>query len=128
MTEQIVKLQPRLLRDHDTLRYQKAVDPDTGELVGYARWRLSDNRSESASGEPEWADARMAKVSAEKKTELETKAAGAWWDPHTNVDDLDEDNSEVRERVMAGQPHIGEFIQFLFLKVFSLTCSCNLYY
>jgi hypothetical protein len=54
LTEQILKRQSlRLLRERDTLRHLKAVDPETGELVGYSRWRLPDTRMITPSGEPE---------------------------------------------------------------------------
>jgi len=109
LTEQIAKRQPiRLLRDRETLRYQKAVDPETGELVGYARWRLPDSRATTESGEPEWLEAQMPDVSEERRREMEAVAAGAWWDPRTDVDVLNEGNTAVRERVTGGRPHLGE--------------------
>lgn len=109
LTEQLVKLQPlRLLRDRGTLRHQKAVDPETGELVGYARWRLPECRATTPSGEPEWVEAQMPDVSLEKRAALETAAAGAWWNPRTDVDALDDDNTAVGQRVTAGRPHLGE--------------------
>lgn len=108
ITEQLVKLQPlRLLRDRDALRHQKAVDPDTGELVGYARWRLPEERTTATGGELEWAEAQIPDVSAEKRKTLEDGEAGAWWDPRTDVDELDDDNAAAGERATGGRPHIS---------------------
>lgn len=108
LTRQLLKRQPiRLLRDRDALRHQKAVDPETGELVGYTRWRLPDCRVTVPSGGPEWAEAQMPDVSAEERSALEATAAEAWWDPRTDVDALDEDITAVRQRVTAARPHLG---------------------
>lgn len=43
--EQCSKRVPRnLLQERSTLRHQKAVDPETGALMGYARWVLPQGR------------------------------------------------------------------------------------
>lgn len=111
LATQLVKRQPlRLFRDRDTLRHQKAVDPSTGDLVGYARWRLPDGRSSTADGEPEWADAQIPDLPADERKALEDEAAGVWWEPRTDVDELDEGNGEVKERITGGREHMGEFL------------------
>lgn len=104
LTEQLIKRQPlRLLRERDTLRHLKAVDPETGELVGYSRWRLPDNHVLTSSGEVEWKEAQIPDVSAETRKELEEAARGVWWDPRTDVDVLDEDNGRVKGEVVKGR-------------------------
>ncbi len=110
LTEQLIKLQPtRLLRERDTRRHQKAVDPDSGKLVGYARWLLPDGRTTTSASEPEWAEAQMPDVSADRRKALDAVAAGAWWGPRTDVDELDADNNTIRRRVASGRPYLGKF-------------------
>ena len=51
--EQPVKCMPlRILKDRRAMRQQKAVDPDSGCLVGYARWELPSGR------ESQWLEAQ----------------------------------------------------------------------
>ena len=114
LTEQLIKLQPlRLLRDRDALRHQKAVDAKSGKLVGYARWRLREGRTATTSpntpaSEPEWAEAQMPDVGADRRQTLDAAAAAAWWDPRTDVDELDTDNDAVRRRVIGDRPYLGK--------------------
>ena len=108
LMEQLIKRQPmRILRDRDALRHQKAVDPESGKLVGHARWRLPDGRTTTSSGEPEWPEAQIADVRADRRKALDAVAAGAWWEPRTDVDELDVDNDDVRRRVVAGRACLG---------------------
>ncbi|KAK5661885.1 hypothetical protein OQA88_9993 [Cercophora sp. LCS_1] len=114
LIEQLLKRQAsRLLRERAALRHQKAVDPESGRLVGYARWRLPDNRTITPDGTPEWAEAQIPDVGEDRKKELDTIAAEAWWDPRTDVDELDDDNDAVKDRVVAGR----SFLELEFLAV-----------
>ena len=136
LASQLVKRQPlRLLQDRDTLRYQKAVDPETGELVGYARWRLPETATTTTthngdeSNEEEktkeakeakwawaWTDAQIPDISATDKTLLEKVAETVWWEPRTDIDVLDEGNDEVKNRIMEGRgEYMGESTNLSYL-------------
>ena len=62
-----------LLKNRDTERHIKAIDPDTGRLLGYAKWTLP----ERCKGE--WLGAQVPDVSKEDKLRyLETYGAADW--------------------------------------------------
>ncbi|KAJ6571102.1 hypothetical protein B0H19DRAFT_1231054 [Mycena capillaripes] len=61
-----------LLKDRATLRHQKAVDPATGALLGYARWKVPGTK------EAEWLDAQVKDVESEAERQgIEERANGA---------------------------------------------------
>ncbi|KAJ0332946.1 hypothetical protein COL5a_001674 [Colletotrichum fioriniae] len=86
---QIAKRTPRnLINDPDTKRHQKAVDPTTGRIVGYARWILPASHAKSIGGAPAWPDAVVPSVSEEEEAEIRRVAATAHWDPKEESDEL----------------------------------------
>ncbi|GAB1319959.1 hypothetical protein MFIFM68171_10169 [Madurella fahalii] len=100
-----------LLIDHDERRHEKAVDEDTGAIVGYARWLLPPAlRSE-------WTEGQVPDVSDKRKKTLEELADSAVWNPgagtNINTDVLDAKVTATKQRILAER----EFIQLDYLAV-----------
>ncbi|KAK2052183.1 acetyltransferase [Colletotrichum caudatum] len=89
-----------LVRNRATLRHQKAVDPETGALLGYARWELPAGYE----GAAEWADSQIADVSEEDKRAFKERSDAAWWEP-ISMGEIDDCVPE-KERVLAKKPYI----------------------
>ncbi|OHE93255.1 acetyltransferase [Colletotrichum orchidophilum] len=101
ITQTTKRLPNNLIRDRATLRHQKAVDPQTGELVGYARWELPSGYEEATA----WADFQIADVSEEERTAIKAQADAAWWKPidMSGIDDC----VPQKKRIMAEKPYIS---------------------
>ncbi|KAI0393154.1 acyl-CoA N-acyltransferase [Xylariaceae sp. FL0594] len=117
LIEQGAKRQARnLLRDREHARHLKAVDPDTGRIVGYARWILPSSQSGAAAaaadrreggGEtPRWAEGQVPGVSADDLQRFGELAASAEWNARTGVDTMDDKNTVVMERILTERPYI----------------------
>jgi len=83
-----------LLADPVHARSQKAIDPESGVLLGYARWYLpelskekdeegdgDDDRQEEGDGEIVWAEAVVPRVSKEEEERILREAESVEWDP-----------------------------------------------
>ena len=105
ITQGVLRGPRNLLRDRATLRHQKAVDPATGGVVGYARWILPP----SLAGDAAWPEAQVPDVSDEEKAEIERVAETAWW--HFNDADtaLDIAMSKRKNEMLAEREYLGEF-------------------
>ncbi|KAK2013796.1 acetyltransferase [Colletotrichum eremochloae] len=90
-----------LIRDRATLRHHKAVDPETGALLGYARWVLPAGYE----GAVEWADSQIADVSDEEKRAIKERSDAAWWEP-ISMNEIDDCTPEKR-RILAEKPYIN---------------------
>lgn len=109
LIEQATKRYPRsLIRDHAVNRHQKAVDPVTGTLVGYARWVLPEGHQLDESGQPTWPEAQVPAVSVEEEEEFRKLAESAWWEGRSGMSGLDDKNEVVMDRIMAERPYISE--------------------
>ncbi len=110
MIEQSAKRQPRnLLRDRDTLRHQRAVDTETGHVVGYARWKLPLGRIATAGGEAEWAEAQVPDVSAEERSLFEQLASTADWKGTGGSGALDIPVTAKKTEILAKKPYLCTF-------------------
>lgn len=98
-----------LLRDRDALRHFKAVDPATGRLVGYIRWRLPAGR---CCGEPPvWPEGQTPDVSVEEREEFEKRAAAADWDPvDYGEEELDNALKPIQERLLAKKEYLSKYL------------------
>ncbi|KAE8372210.1 acyl-CoA N-acyltransferase [Aspergillus bertholletiae] len=104
---QSTKRQPRnLLRDREKVRHQKAVDPATGAVVGYARWILPSGHFTAGDGSPAWVEAQVPDVSEDEKKRYQELAESAWWSPRQDMDSLDDKNHVVMDRILAEKPYI----------------------
>ncbi len=100
-----------LLNDPTVFRHEKAVDPETGELVGYARWKLPQDKrfvtNERGRQEAAWKEAQLDDPSPTERKQYQDMAAGAWWEPRTDMD-LDDANHAVEDRILAEKPYLSE--------------------
>lgn len=85
---QVTKRFPRnLLNDGETMRHQKAIDPETDRIVGYARWYIPPTHATNADGTPAWPEAIVPRVGAEEEAEFRRIAESAIWNPNDYSDD-----------------------------------------
>ncbi|KAI0851887.1 acyl-CoA N-acyltransferase [Daldinia vernicosa] len=114
LIENNAKRYPRILAtDREKKRHEKAVDPATGELVGYARWVLPSEHLAAEDGSPEWAEAQVPDVSDEEKARFEELAKSARLATRKEADGMDDRNDEVLARLLAA----GTYIKFEYLAV-----------
>lgn len=106
---QITKRMPRnLLNDRETKRHQKAVDAETGRLVGYARWILPESRARLADGTPAWPQAVVPAVSAEEEAEIRRVADTAHMDPNEEFDHLTDHIQEVKKEILSRKEYLRQ--------------------
>lgn len=96
----------RLLNDRETSRHQKAVDPETGRLLGYARWILPESAATNADGEPAWPEAVIPAVAPEEEAEIRRVAADTPWNPNPLSDPLDAAVGKIKNELMARKPYM----------------------
>lgn len=107
---QIAKRMPRnLLNDREIKRHQKAVDLETGRLVGYARWILPEARATLRDGTPAWPEAVVPAVSPEEEAEIRRVAATAHWDPNEESDHLGEHIQEAKKEILVRKEYIRKY-------------------
>lgn len=78
-----------LLKDRAVLRHFKAVDPETGKFLGYARWKLPPGYDKNEDGSPTWPEGQTPDVTPEERANIEEVADAAVWNPDDESDDLD---------------------------------------
>ncbi|KAJ7932107.1 hypothetical protein B0H13DRAFT_2520656 [Mycena leptocephala] len=84
-----------------TLRHQRAVDPTTGALLGYARWKVPDTK------EAEWLDAQVKDVESEAERQgIEECANGAWWEPRFWAAPSDEEAHREKGRILREREYL----------------------
>jgi GNAT superfamily N-acetyltransferase len=100
-----------LLKDRDTIRHIKVVDPETGTFLGYARWTLPEKYSKHDDGSPAWQEGQVPDVDNEQRDEIEKKAevAQAQWHPTEFVgeDDLDAILTTTKNAILAKKDYVG---------------------
>ncbi|KAH8657931.1 acetyltransferase [Xylariales sp. PMI_506] len=89
-----------------TKRHQKAVDAETGHVLGYARWFIPPSHATSVDGTPAWAEAVIPAVSAEEEAEIRRVAETAVWDPNTAPDVLLEPIKEAKKKIFAKKQYM----------------------
>ena len=110
LIEQSTKRQARnLLRSREDTRHQKATDPATGALVGYARWILPPSHVAAVDGGPMWAEVQVPDVEEDERQHHEQLAASAWWNPREEMDEIDAKNTLVKKRILAEKPYISTY-------------------
>jgi hypothetical protein len=96
------KRYPRnLLNNRSTARHQKAVDPATGRLVGYARWIIPPEFATLTDGTPAWPEAVVPAVEPEEEAEIRRVAASVVWNPNTESDPLDAAFGAIKNEILA---------------------------
>lgn len=100
-----------LLIDTVHRRHQKAVNVETGKVVGYARWMLpkgfwtTEEEIKSV-----WSEARVPDVDAETERRIEEQHNAADWKPDKSSMELDEKVSERKDELMAGKNYLCEYL------------------
>ncbi|KAJ7362605.1 hypothetical protein DFH08DRAFT_682672 [Mycena albidolilacea] len=90
-----------LLKDRATLRHQKAIDPATGALLGYARWMVP------ATKEAEWLNAQVKDVESEAERQgIEERANGAWWEPQVGAAPSDVEAHREKVRMLREREYL----------------------
>jgi hypothetical protein len=65
---QVAKRMPRtLMDDRESKRHEKALDSQTGRLLGYARWHVPPSHATNTDGTPAWPEAVVPAVGPSKK-------------------------------------------------------------
>lgn len=90
----------RLISDRATSRHEKAIDPETGRIVGYARWILPAYHSRDAAGNPVWPEAMVPELSPEEEEKVRRVAETTPWNPNPQADILDLEVGRVKKEVM----------------------------
>lgn len=104
---QIRKRMPRVLTiDRNGRRHQKAVDPVTGKLVGYARWVLPESHATLPDGSRVWPDAMGPAVSEEEEAEFRRLAESAHWDPNEESDALSQPALDKKKEILTRKEYL----------------------
>lgn len=97
-----LRMPRNLLRDRGTLRHQKAVDPATGGLLGYARWVLPESRAGL------WTKAQVPDVDDVERREIERVAETAMWNLGSDMDELDVPVTAKKEELLAQEEFLSK--------------------
>ncbi|KAJ5087580.1 Acyl-CoA N-acyltransferase [Penicillium angulare] len=97
-----------LLNNRETLRHQKAVDVDTGRILGYARWSLPAAYAKDPEDDtPIWPEAQVPSVEPEKEAEIRRLAQTVVWDPNNDAEVLSEPIDALKKEVTPKTPYIS---------------------
>jgi hypothetical protein len=97
-----------LLKDRALLRHFKAVDPETGRFLGYARWKLPPGYQTGEDGCPTWPEGQVPDVSAEERAKIEEVADAADWKPNDEADELDAPITRRKIEYLARKEYLSE--------------------
>ena len=100
------RVQRILVSSRETLRHQKAVDPETGRILGYCRWILPPSHATLADGRPVWPEAMVPAVSPEEEAEIQRVAATAIFNPNKETDPLDDKVTQIKNELMGRKPYL----------------------
>ncbi|KAK9777610.1 putative Acetyltransferase-2 [Seiridium cardinale] len=104
---EVTKRFPRvLINDRGTKRHQKALDPKTGRILGYARWHIPLEYATNEDGNPAWPEAIVPPVSPGEEAEIRRVAETAFWDPNTGPDVFIEVTRPVKNEILARKPYM----------------------
>lgn len=98
-----------LLNNREALRHQKAVNPETGGILGYARWCLPPScKTNPDDGTPTWPEAQVPAVESEKEAEIRRIAETVVWDPNDDADALLDRVHALGKEVTPKTPYISK--------------------
>lgn len=96
----------RLIADRTVSRHQKAIDPKTGRLLGYARWILPARYATNTDGDPAWPEALPPAVEPDAEAEIHRVAKDTPWNPNHDSDPLDIAMGKIRDEMCARKPYL----------------------
>ncbi|PSR85670.1 acyl-CoA N-acyltransferase [Coniella lustricola] len=92
-----------LLKEREVLRHFKAVDAETGKLMGYIRWQLPYSRYKNQDGSAIWPEGLVPDVTPEAKQAFIKQAEEADWEPlDFGADDPFDSNITRRKNELLG--------------------------
>lgn len=115
-----------LLKDRAVLRHFKAVDPETGKFLGYARWKLPPGYDKTEGGGPTWPEGQTPDVTPEERAKIEEVADAAVWNPDTESDDLDAPITRRKIEYLARKEYLSKMTFYLPLSRLSLSANTSL--
>jgi hypothetical protein len=95
-----------LLHRRDVLRHLKAVDPDTGELMGYLRAALPVEHATTPDGAPVWSDIQTADVSPMERERIHKVSENA--SLKLNDNGAEEVAFAIQERILSQGIYISK--------------------
>ncbi|PPJ59490.1 hypothetical protein CBER1_02463 [Cercospora berteroae] len=95
-----------LVSGREQKRHQKAVDSETGRIVGYIRWLLPPSHTRLADGTPAWPEAMVPAVREEKEAEFERLARTIIWDPQPGADALIAPVKQAEDAILAAKSYM----------------------
>jgi hypothetical protein len=100
-----------LLLDRAHRRHLKAVDAETGAVVGYARWVLPDGGCNGDENDPchnLWTEAQIPEVDDDVRRDAERESASADWTFTPGpIDDIDEPIQALKAKLKDGKRYMG---------------------
>lgn len=102
-----LRMPNNLLNDRAHKRHLKAVEIETGTVVGYVRFLLPDRLS------GEWLDAQTPDVGPEDKMEFNKMTASADWTFRPGVGNIDEGVRPIMQKYMSRKEYMGKQHQFV---------------
>lgn len=103
-----------LLLDRAHRRHLKAVDAETGAVVGYARWVLPDEGCDGGDGDPchgLWTEAQIPDVDEHVRREAEAESARSDWTfTRGPIDGIDAPIEAMMADLRKGKRYMGMFV------------------
>jgi hypothetical protein len=96
-----------LLVDTAHRRHQKAIDVETGAVVGYVRWCLPKLDDVDTSGL--WPEALVPHVSDKREREAEREYDAADYSFDRSLDELDKPADEMMDKILDQKKYIGKY-------------------
>ena len=114
ISQAVRRMPATLLKDPEHSRHQKAIDIQSGAILGYARWilpKVNDNDDEAVA--ERWPAARVPAVSESQQRNAACERDAADWNYDHALDVLDEPMMEMKHRLMDGKGHMRRYFTTL---------------
>ena len=100
------RMPQNLLTDTSQRRHQKAVDVNSGDVVGYVRWILPDTSTETP--DDMWPAAKVPSVDLDRAREAKHEFDAADWSWDHALDKLDEPLTKMKAQLMNQKKYLCE--------------------
>ncbi|RFU29309.1 hypothetical protein B7463_g7031, partial [Scytalidium lignicola] len=84
----------------------KTLDPETGDIVGYARWILPPTHATTEDSTLAWPEAVVLAAGPDEEAEIRRIADTAIWDPNTDSDELLLPIREIKNEILTRKPYM----------------------
>ena len=106
VTQASRRMPQNLLTDTSQRRHQKAVDVNSGDVVGYMRWILPDTSTETP--DDMWPAAKVPSVNVNRAREAKREFDAADWSWDHALDKLDEPLTKMKTQLMKQKKYLCE--------------------